>query len=954
MTPPPSRRDLLKASGAAILSNAIPNVTGDSATLGVGSKPSLQKLLDRGQPEVSSGNELKFIGMPVGGLFAGTVYLGGNGQLWNWDIFNQGHLGCVDRAPTVFMDQTLNAGGGANYVDPVRQQSPFAQHFSLVLEGKAPVPVQFGDVQFRGEYPIGRVEYSEADADVEMSLVAFTPFCPLQVDNSSFPATTLTFRITNTGTDPLQLRMQYQIDNPVLVFSKTKREDLMLTGAKTASGGVLFAAERVAPSASIRPPIVFEDWAGGTYGNWIRTGPAFGDRPYTAAELPSYMGSVGAETVFVVNRHPTRNGEDVGQADGHTGTLQSPPFTIARRFINMRLGGGNHPGETCVNLVVDGKIVRSCTGRNRNEMAWESLPTGDLEGQIAHLEVVERAVGGWGNIGLGQVLFSDEHKEIAEVETLPDFGTFCVEVVGGANHGAVSASKAEVGRTFTLSPKQSTEITFVTAWHFPNCSRALPGKRNWYASRWKDALAVAQDLSSRWPALQATTLAWNKTWYDSTIPYWFLDRTFLNTSILATTTCHRLDEGRFYFWEGIGCCAGTCTHVWGYAQAIGRVFPEIERYLRKEIDFGRAFHKDTGEIDYRAEFGQSVAHDGQASCILRAFREHQMSSDLGFLQSVWPQVKSATEYLIRRDANRDGILDGAQYNTLDAAWYGEIAWISSLYVAALRASEAMAVLMDDPQFARQCAELAEKGSSKLVSDLFNGEYFVNRADLAHPEANNTGIGCHIDQLYGQSWAHQVGLPRIVPANKARAALEALFKHNFYQDVWEYRRKNKQIPGGRWYATPKEGGLIMCSFPRGGGESAAGKGSDAWAAGYLNECMSGFEYQAASHMIAEGLVEEGMTVVHAIHQRYQSAKRNPYNEIECSDHYGRAMASYGAFVSLCGFHVDGPKHQMTFSPRVSGRFRCPFINDQGWGTFERTRSGGESVVYRYRAGKLSSA
>src|SRR6185436_17623945 len=103
-------------------------------------------------------------------------------------------------------------------------------------------------------------------------------------------------------------------------------------------------------------------------------------------------------------------------------------------------------------------------------------------------------------------------------------------------------------------------------------------------------------------------------------------------------------------------------------------------------------------------------------------------------------------------------------------------------------------------------------------------------------------------------------------------------------------------GGRWYALPGEAGLLMCTWPRGGAASATAKGGDAWAAGYFNECMSGFEHQVASHMVWEGLLLEGFAITRAIHERYDPARRNPWNEVECGDHYARAMASYGTFLA----------------------------------------------------------
>jgi hypothetical protein len=102
-------------------------------------------------------------------------------------------------------------------------------------------------------------------------------------------------------------------------------------------------------------------------------------------------------------------------------------------------------------------------------------------------------------------------------------------------------------------------------------------------------------------------------------------------------------------------------------------------------------------------------------------------------------------------------------------------------------------------------------------------------------------------------------------------------------------------------------------------------------------MTGFEYQVAAHLLWEGLVEKGLAVTRMIHDRYAAARRNPWNEVECADHYARAMAGYGVFLAACGFEYHGPKGHIGFAPRLTpDDFRAPFTAAEGWGTFAQRR------------------
>ncbi|MCH7944922.1 MAG: hypothetical protein IIC73_02750, partial [Armatimonadetes bacterium] len=811
-----SRRDLLKASAfgavGATLARPLEAIAGpftmqDYRYLVPRDKkldPAwVRSLTERGEEPWISGDDLKFVGMPVGGFFAGTVYLGGDGTLWNWDIFNQHHQGGIARPGGVkYGEENLSESRGANYVDPPEQQAPF--DFKVELESDKTRPMNatgWKSVKFLGQYPVGTVDYSDPDSPVSVRLEAFSPFVPLDVERSSYPATILRYTIKNASREDAEVTIRAEGTHPSLIYTgEGPRAVLEVTQTNGPYGTVLhYTATPTAPQFGGRTDRVFEDWEHGTYKGWTVKGTAFGDRPRHTSDIADYQGDLGHQGDWTVNSHNTRQGEDVRAGDTHKGELLSPQFTIERSFINLLIGGGNHPGQTCINLLINGEVLQSLTGHNSNQMRSAFFDVEELQGKQARLQIVDDATEGWGNIGIGNIVFSDTPVEDGPVQDLGDFGSFSFLFVGGsASHvDPTKRPTASLELELHVPRGESRTAELIVAWHFPNLQiPGFPGKKRWYASKWESAYEVAKEIAQNIDELTSQTLKWRDTWYDSTLPYWFLDRTFANTSILATNTCHRFDDGRFWFWEGIGCCAGTCTHVWSYAQAAARLFPEIESYFREHIDFGEFFHEDTGAIDYRAEFARTVAHDGQLGCIMRAYREHTMQKDSSFLERIWPRVKRAMQFIIAQDPDRNGLLEGEQYNTLDAKWYGPMSWLSSMYLAALRASQAMAMEMGDKDFARQCNAIITKGSKNIVDELFDGEYFFHKPDPAHPEANATNIGCHIDQLYGQSWCHWMGLERVVPADESKKAMVNLYKYNFTPDVGPYRKGMKVVKGGR--------------------------------------------------------------------------------------------------------------------------------------------------------------
>jgi len=341
--------------------------------------------------------------------------------------------------------------------------------------------------------------------------------------------------------------------------------------------------------------------------------------------------------------------------------------------------------------------------------------------------------------------------------------------------------------------------------------------------------------------------------------------------------------------------------------------------------------------------------DGHCGAILKAYREHLVSKDDAFLKHNWPRVKKATEFIIGLDAGdgkQDGLLCGKQANTYDISFFGANTYVGSLYLGALKAAEQMALLMGDNAFAAKCADLATLGAENSVEQIWNGEYFVQGIVMKPDTRHQFGDGCLADQMFGQTWAHQLSLGRLYPEDKVESALESIWKYNWTTDVSE---QNKVHHPERTYADAGEAGLLICTWPK---SKHLGKRG----VRYRNEVWTGIEYQVAACMINEGMLDKGLSIVKAVDERYDGKTNNPWNEIECGDHYARAMASWGVMTALQGFHYDGPKGTITFRPKIQkDNLETFFTAAEGWGNFSQKRKGGtQTHTLDLRYGQLKLA
>lgn len=525
------------------------------------------------------------------------------------------------------------------------------------------------------------------------------------------------------------------------------------------------------------------------------------------------------------------------------------------------------------------------------------------------------------------------------------------------------APGASIFVPFRLKPGEEKKIILNLSWYLPETNLTIgvnPATdpkmgfyKPWYSGKFSNLNEVSDYWTSNYTDLKKKSELFRDALFSSTLPPEAMEAVAANLTILKSPTVLRQTDGRLWGWEGCGdnegCCHGSCTHVWNYAQAISHLFPSLERTLR-ETEFTLS-QNDKGHQTFRSSL--PIAHpvhdfyaasDGQLGGIMKVYREWRISGNTEWMKNLYPSVKKSLDYCIETwDPKHQGFLEEPHHNTYDIEFWGPDGMCTSFYLGALSSMIELSKAAGEPY--EEYENLLKKGKGFLESDLYDGEYFIQKVkweglraqspveaaktslmttysaealDLMKKEGPKYqyGAGCLSDGILGMWVATVCGLKEPVDNQKVTSHLVAVHKYNLRQVL--YNHANPQRPT---YAVGKDGGLLLCTWPKGGQLSLPFV--------YSNEVWTGIEYQVASHLMFKGEVEKGLEIVRKCRERYDGRIRNPFNEYECGNWYARAMSSYAIIEGLTGARYDAVDQILYIDSRI-GDFTSFISTDTGFG------------------------
>ena len=799
-------------------------------------------------------------GIPLGGIGTGSVEVREDGLFHEWQVFNLGRwspqspqpqcCGSTPAIPTMrpedftFIVRTETAGGGVK-VRRLAMREQLNNLYSMAWLKCVE------SIRFWGEFPVARLEYNDDTLPVEIAAEVFAPFIPHNPRESASPGFNVRFAVKNTSGEPVKVSILASLANPIPCGERV--HTVQQEAGRTM---VTLSAE----------------------GNGA-------DEPYAGSITLGVRGGKAAEHSFIAGTYE----------DDRKGIfIWNKTYGLAARscLFDFRQTGElpNLPADRAPEDIPDDFKAEALSAADRKRLLGKLLRHSAF--YYKHKRIVD----------CDPALLRGDDKLIAFLNDVAAEMKNCFRARKPAWRDALLCSKNEI------APQDEATVLFSVGWFFPNHISPKSGNiGHMYANWFKSSADVCRHLMTTIDTARAKTVGFAETLFDTTLDYFVADSISSQLSTIPKCTWWTRD-GDFGVWEGLGCCGFHTTDItYDGSFSLIALFPTLQK---QQMMMGAKHQRDDGRIPhfFTPDFSQTDGDYGRTDMnpqfVLLAARDYLWTGDRKFLESIWGHVVKAIENTKLLDGDDDGLPDhDCERQTYDAwDFYGCPSYIASLWLASLKAGIRLAEEMGDAKKAARWKAWYATGV-KSFEQLWNGEYYVLWKEMH--KGGRVDECCMTDQIDGDWFTALMGWGNVLPVERIRAALRAIFKYN--------------------YST--EDGLKNANYP---------PGKQPRISTYMNlqqeAPWTGIEYAIAAMYIDYGLVAEGIEVVRNIYERYRRAGR-VWNHVECGDHYYRAMSSWGLLLAVSGFRVDVPGGKLTIAPAIKQDVcRLPFAASTGWGSY----------------------
>ena len=776
-------------------------------------------------------------GIALGGIGAGSVELLPDGEFHYWQIANPPRLSKRSNEDKVD-DGEGNTGALSFWVREKRaNHQPVVRKLGMKTEPEDFTYRMFAwnkpveRIDFDGRFPLCDLDYIDSALSCKVSLRAVSPFVPHNSDVSSTPGFYMDFTVENPTAETLEISLLGALE-PNFANKKEGNRNAL----HTVTDGY---AVHIEPEKKTDSPCC---------GDVCLSVSGDGEKSYITADYFRFMKEYISSSGFGVSQ-------------------ESFLFNFKEKGALPDSKAGKKPGFMPLNFqfMKDERLDALCD-------EYLKYPFGaSLFERVKHFN---------------PEFFNKREDKI-------DFLKCCLRQMLkiGKDFGSCALCSKVV-----LAPGEKKNIHFVLSWYFPNLygsNRKRIG--HYYENLYKSSLEANKFLIDNSKNVYEKAVEFTELLYSTDLPCVYPDSWSSNLSPLIKSS-HYIKNGKFGLWEGLGFCGFHTTDITYHASfGLVNLFPDLQK---KQMKMGAEFQRKDGRVHHLLLPGFEKADNGydrvdmNMQFVLMVLRDYLFTGDRDYLLSLWDNVKSAMDSIEKIDTDGDGLPDyDTKRNTYDAwNFSGVSAYISILWLAALKASVIIAEKVGDSSRVNKWSNILEKGKKSLDEKLWNGDYYNLWVD-----GKKTDESLMTDQLDGEWFLRMIGLEGNISDERIGKIVGFIFGNNF----------------------DKEQGLLNATVPDGRKTTI-----HTYKNCQADAVWTGIGYAFSALALSVGKNEVADVVVNSIHNN-QLRFGCFWDHWECGHHYTRPMSSWSTLLAVSGTKIDFESKKLSFSP-VNENITFPLI------------------------------